>query len=309
MAPTLTCGAISPPESNIMKTQIAFLALLMQIGFTSAHAVTLHVAPDGNDAWSGEAERPNVMNTDGPLASLQGARDVVRKLKAAGQRDEIIVQFQPGTYFQAAPVSFDATDSGAQNMVQYRATPGTVRITGGRAISGFTSVADTAILQQLPAVALGKVVQTDLKAQGITDYGKLSRRGMGKPIMESHLELFFNDEPMTLARWPNANEAQPYTRITALPDGQNGFTFGVDDVLAARLSRWAQEKEPWVFGYWFHDWADEYVPLTKVDPAAKTLTLQEPKPNYGMKIKQRFYGMNLLSELDQPGEWYLDRET
>ena len=43
----------------------------------------MHVSPAGNDAWSGTAPEPNVDKTDGPLASLQGARDALRKLRAA----------------------------------------------------------------------------------------------------------------------------------------------------------------------------------------------------------------------------------
>ncbi len=287
-----------------MKTPIALLTLALLCLPVHA-AVTLHVAPDGNDAWSGQLKRPNAAKSDGPLATPQGARDAARKLKAAGQTERVTVEFQPGTYQMAAPVALDAKDSG----VEYRALPGTVRISGGRQIGGFAPVTDEAIVQRLPEAARGQVVQTDLKAQGITDFGKLSRRGFGKAIVESHLELFFNDQPMTLARWPNADEKEPYTRVTAVPEGKDGLTFGVDDALAARLPRWEQEKEPWVFGYWYFDWADEYIPVAKVDPAAKTLTLQEPKPNYGMRLKQRFYGLNLLCELDQPGEWYLDRAS
>ncbi len=49
----------------------------------TAHAETLYVAPDGNDAWSGRLARPNADRTDGPLASLQGARDAIRHQKAA----------------------------------------------------------------------------------------------------------------------------------------------------------------------------------------------------------------------------------
>ena len=43
----------------------------------------LFVAPDGNDSWSGQIETPKSDRTDGPLATLAGARNAVRKLKAA----------------------------------------------------------------------------------------------------------------------------------------------------------------------------------------------------------------------------------
>ncbi|MBE3133803.1 MAG: right-handed parallel beta-helix repeat-containing protein, partial [Acidobacteria bacterium] len=51
-------------------------------------AATLYVSPGGNDQWSGRAEKPNADKTDGPLASLQGARDAVRKLKTVGPLKE-----------------------------------------------------------------------------------------------------------------------------------------------------------------------------------------------------------------------------
>ncbi len=43
-----------------------------------------YVAVDGRDTWSGRLERPNRDGTDGPLASLAGARDAVQRLKAQG---------------------------------------------------------------------------------------------------------------------------------------------------------------------------------------------------------------------------------
>lgn len=274
-------------------------------------AITLYVSPNGNDAWSGTPAKANKAKNDGPLATPQGARDAMRRLKANGLTGGVTVEFAAGTYLLAAPLKLEAQDSGTEQApIVYRAAKGAiVKISGGRAIGGFMPVADTAILDQLPAVARNQVVQSDLKAQGIDDFGKLARRGFGKAIVPSHLELFWNDQPMTLARWPNAGEAMPYTRIAALPGGQDGLTFGVGDDLAVRLDKWQKEKDPWLFGYWFHDWADEYVPVATIDSAGKTLTLQTPKPNYGMKLKQRFYGLNLLSELDSPGEWYLDRDS
>ena len=41
----------------------------------------LHVSPQGRDAWSGALEKPNEMQTDGPLATVTGARDAVRRLR------------------------------------------------------------------------------------------------------------------------------------------------------------------------------------------------------------------------------------
>ena len=44
-------------------------------------AVSLYVSPDGNDRWSGRLAQPNSERTDGPLATLRGARDHIRRLR------------------------------------------------------------------------------------------------------------------------------------------------------------------------------------------------------------------------------------
>src|SRR5437870_3507456 len=70
--------------------------------------------------------------------------------------------------------------------------------------------------------AHGKVMRADLKALGITDYGRLTRRGgIERRILPSALELFFNDRPMPLARWPNDGHAH----IAAVPSGPAGERF------------------------------------------------------------------------------------
>ncbi|MDQ3814726.1 MAG: right-handed parallel beta-helix repeat-containing protein, partial [Armatimonadota bacterium] len=289
-----------------MKVTALFLGGLC-LTVSAAHALTLHVAPNGKDTWSGRQPQPNRSGTDGPLATLSGARDAIRRLKQQGGLPVggVTVELQGGTYEMAQTVALGAEDSGTEAApIVYRAQPGQeVRLTGAKAITGFSPTTDPAVLKHLPPEAHGKVVQADLKAQGITDYGKLTRRGFGNPMHESHLELFFRDQPMTLARWPNGDT---YARIAALPAGQEGQSFVYE---GDRPSRWVDEPDPWVFGYWYHDWADEYIPIEKIDPATKTITLPLPKPKFGFRNKQRWYALNLLSELDEPGEWYLDRAT
>ncbi len=46
-----------------------------------ADAVTLFVSNSGNDAWSGRFPEPNESKTDGPFASLERARDEIRRMQ------------------------------------------------------------------------------------------------------------------------------------------------------------------------------------------------------------------------------------
>jgi len=75
------------------------------------------------------------------------------------------------------------------------------------------------------------------------------------------------------------------------------------------VARWSAESEPWVFAYWHFDWAELYEPLAGVDAALQAIRRStKVTPVYGITPKEaRWYGFNLLSELDTPGEYYLDR--
>ena len=50
------------------RTAIQFLAVVALA--TAVHAADFHVAPNGNDAWSGRLAEPNAAKTDGPLAGV-----------------------------------------------------------------------------------------------------------------------------------------------------------------------------------------------------------------------------------------------
>jgi hypothetical protein len=50
----------------------------------TAQNVVLFVATDGNDQWSGTLAEPSAAKTDGPFATLERARDEMRRIKARG---------------------------------------------------------------------------------------------------------------------------------------------------------------------------------------------------------------------------------
>ena len=66
----------------------------------------------------------------------------------------------------------------------------------------FTPVpSNSTVWSRLDATARGKVLQVDLRAQGITDFGTLLPRGFGK-TNNAALELFINGKAQPLGRWP-----------------------------------------------------------------------------------------------------------
>jgi hypothetical protein len=274
------------------------------------------VAPKGNNAWSGTLAEPNAARTDGPIATLTRARDLVRELKKApgGLEGPVTVELQGGVYELSSTFALAAEDSGTPGRpITYRAAPGQeVRIVGGKVLSGFAPVTDEAVLARLDPAARGKVLCADLKAQGITEYPPMQSAtswGSSKP----GLEVFFADEPMTLSRWPNTG----YTHIAEVKGahamdirGTKGTVEGVFTYEGDRPSRWAGEPDLMANGFWMWDWADQRYRVKSIDLATQTITLDDEKNRhaYGFRKGQWFYIYNALSELDAPGEWYLDRQ-
>ncbi|MBT3291971.1 MAG: hypothetical protein HN380_31805, partial [Victivallales bacterium] len=249
-----------------------------------AAQTTLHVSPTGKDANPGSLA--------GPLRTLAGARDRVRAVKGKGA---VTVEFAAGTYTFTEAAAFEEQDSGtAAAPIVYRAAKGAaVRFTGSVEVKDWQPVRDAAIRQRLPEKARDQILMADLKAQGITNLGKISMRGfaMGSPAAEA--ELFADDQPMTLSRWPN----EGFRGIKKRPN-INEVVLDTD-----RVARWAAESDPWIFAYWHHDWAEIYEPIRGFD-VAQNMIKRDPKikPRYGITPgRARWYVLNLLSELDQPG--------
>ena len=269
--------------------------------------MNLYVSPNGNDSWSGRLASPNRTRTDGPFATLERARDTIRALKREGKLPEggVTVWLRGGTYECLTPFELTAEDSGTpQSPITYSAYRNEqVRLVGGKRVTGWKPVTDATVLRKLPPKARGKVLVADLRGQGITDYGQMRRRGFGSSAaVPAGLELFYNGKPMPLARYPN----EGWLKISATPAGQQGGRFTCED---PRLRRWTEAKDVWVHGYWTWDWADSYERVVSIHAEKGEIVTAEPHGVYGYTPGKRFRVLNLLEELDTPGEWYLDRET
>ncbi len=106
---------------------------------TSATTAVFYVAPDGNDSWSGKLAAPNANGTDGPFATFDHARAVVRSLDKTGL-GQVVVEFRAGTYVLPSTEQFTAADSGTPTtQIIYENYPGeTPVISGGVQIKGWT---------------------------------------------------------------------------------------------------------------------------------------------------------------------------
>ena len=119
-----------------------------------ADAPEFYVAPGGRDENPGNQSRP--------FATLQRARDEVRKLIAAGLKNNVAVWIHGGTYTLRDTLVFGPEDSGtAQYSITYQAVPGEEAIlTSGVEIEGWKKP-DT-MLTDLPVPAEGNVWVADV---------------------------------------------------------------------------------------------------------------------------------------------------
>src|SRR3954464_16060237 len=91
------------------------IATLFVFLSAAVFAEDFFVAPDGNDAWSGNLNAPNAAKNDGPFATVSRAQKAVRELKAAqaDRKTAITVQLRGGFYALKEPLVFSTEDSGS----------------------------------------------------------------------------------------------------------------------------------------------------------------------------------------------------
>ena len=276
-------------------------------------------APPGMTVFvSASAEEDGDGTRQRPFSTLEAARDAIRAKRKDGSlpTGEIVVEVLPGRLRCNQPFVLSADDAGTKaSPIVYRATePGTAILSAAIPLAGWQPVADPAVATRLDPEARSHVVWIDLPKEPPQPVPGFANGGCGyagKP--EYPLALFQNGRRLPVSRWPNRAFAKMGPCVgrheehghvgTAYIDG----TFIFDN---ERLIRWIGEPDAWFDGLWFHHWADQKMQLKQIDPQAKTIALANPKSHrFGYKEGQQFFAFNMISEIDRPGEWAVDRQS
>ena len=281
----------------MIKKPVIVAAMVVALAVT-LHAAEFHVAPAGNDANSGTKDKP--------FATLEGARGAARQAKGS------TVFLAPGTYRLAKTFALDELDSGTVYSGKGARLTGSIVIPA----TAVKPVADPAIQERLLPEVRGKVLEIDLQALGIADFGEIGPRGFRRPYVPAPLELFVDDEPLMLAQWPNPGQPGvpigkvldkgPVPRYGDKPTRGGTFQFAVD-----RPASWSKADNVWITGLFENGYADNTVQVKSFDLEKKTLTTVQPHM-YGFssgKPWNTWMALNLLEEIDLPGEFMVDRKT
>jgi hypothetical protein len=106
--------AFTNKPSEWSATIFAALLALFAGAVASAQPLTLHVATNGNDAWSGRLAEPRAGGSDGPLRTPASALRAARMARLATPAPEsVTILFRAGRHELAEPLPLTDEDSGA----------------------------------------------------------------------------------------------------------------------------------------------------------------------------------------------------
>lgn len=295
-------------------TKKVYLFLLVICYFlVGSHAIAqeiIYVAANGSDSNDGSHNKP--------LASMDAAIANVSKLPVG--RDAVIL-IRGGEYYFEKSIFLTENEKARRKITISNYKNEKVIFTGGRYLKNtdFKKVTEQQILDRLPEEAREKVLVVDLREKGITDYGKIIPHGFNRKVEPSPLEFFIDGQPQTIARWPNSEVVKigkVIERGSKKTEVKPVFEFDYD-----RAERWKKADDICISGIFTYGYADDNMPIDSIDYTRRTITLSVPASypvyasdedktdnvaaNYAT-YQRRYFIYNLLEEIDQPGEWFMD---
>lgn len=266
----------------------------------------IFVSAVGDDSGDGSEEEP--------LRTLEKAIDVANEMRE--DSDKLIeILLREGTYSVTNTIKIinSQKDNSLLKISAYQDEKVTINAGVDIPLSAM-SIADSdftnAIIDKPNA---GSVLQYNLKDAQIEDFGEISLRGhLISDEKEAQAELSLNGEVQKLAGWPNGE----YTGLIKPTDSNeygkrtksgiaNGCSFQVN---YDRPSQWSKPEQAWLSGTIGPNYEFDYYPVSRFDSEEKRVYLSRGAlEKYYTEPYYRFE--NVPEELDEPGEYYIDRQS
>lgn len=236
-----------------------------------------------------------------PLSSLEAARDAVRKLKAEGRLTQPVrVVISQGTYPLAEPIRFTAGDSGtAQCPISYEAAPGTKPVlTGGRRITGFRKGPDQLWVANIPEAANGA-----WRFEQLWVNGRRAVRARSPNVVRCGQtcvpRYYYIAGPVGYGVDPLTGQPADLQR--------RAFVTNPEDI--APLLDLTPEEVQDVNVVVYYAWESARLRPAAVERDSNRVITTGPGPwKFQWLGRERYHLENYRSALDEPGEWFLDRD-
>lgn len=267
------------------------LIMILMSSVSPLTATTFYVSPRGNDHWSGQLQTPNAAQTNGPFATLAGAQNAIRQLKARTPlKAPVKVLIAGGKYFLTEPLRFTPEDSGIPEFpILYQALSGSRPIfSGGREIVNFKPDARGIWRTKIPEVAAGEWYFEQLfvnHRRAIRARTPAHSFAYVQNITEEVIEQGRGRSPL---RARQIIELMPQD-IQELLNVKN-----IRDVIFVAHHKWDITRKR----------------IQSFNPRTNTIIIEGRgmQPWNQIQKDTRYYLENLPSVLNQPGEWYLSRQ-
>ncbi|ACU06299.1 right-handed parallel beta-helix repeat-containing protein [Pedobacter heparinus] len=298
--------------TTLMKrsASLLLLGLTLWVPVNAQQALKIYVAPNGKVNAAGTLKNP-VSTISTALARANAAAKKSKKpveiiLRAGVYPQTNTLEIVQGkTWNSLVPLTIKAYNNEK------------VIVHGGKIIAPnlIKPVSDAGYRKRFLPEFRNRIRQVNLKEAGIKNTGKLRMTGFTRPFAPAWLEIFTNDEPGRIARWPNKGTVPIHSVLDtgSIPrwgDSTNrGGTFTYKDI--NRPSRWKEPEKAWIAGFFMWGYADDAVPLKGIDTVKQTITTLKPHA-YGFgngKPWRAWHAYNIPEEIDVPGEYYVDTET
>lgn len=264
------------------------------------------VRPDSSNLQPGEVRCPattGVRCTTGLSEAIELIQRPEWQRQLNRKFSEVRLRLAPGTYSFVAPLNLHwgvGLTAGIQLRIAGDGTESV--ISGAMPVTHWSAVTGDEALMRITTVAKGHVRVADISKFSLPLSVSAPPHGFGLPIRPTLTEVFYRNKPQLLAGWPNAGYGH-IVRSADLP-ASDKKTFGIEDRF---VGEGENELDLQISGYWFYDWAAQTYRIANQDHVSNVMTLEGSGSTFGIKNGQRLRLENALTELDMPGEWYVDR--
>jgi len=273
---------------------IAFLLTKAVHCYSIENNCVLYVSPKGDDR--------NIGTVSHPLRTIKTALERAGEIDA-GRKVEVVLR--SGTY------EISTTLEVKRNHVlihPYQGEP--VIISGGKSVprNCLRPVKEKSVLDRLQPQVRSLVREIDFKKHHM-ELVDLHATGFGRPSQSAWTEIFADDQPLRISRWPNDSTVMiAKIQESGVGHEKKEVPFPVFGYNEERPSSWKSVENMWISGYFAHGYADDMIRVESIDTIHKMIhTAQHTL--YGFMTDapwRQWFALNLLEELDMPGEYVID---